>query len=363
MEQAGFEVSWSNDLSPKKHRMFEANFGDHPSEHVFELGDLQSVDASTMPSPFDVAWASFPCTDLSVAGGRAGLNKGSSSAFWLFVKNLASMKEARPPVIALENVTGFVSSRAGRDISSAIRALNGLGYSVDVINLDARRFVPQSRPRLFLVGVRGAVKDDARDSPLRPNWLDALFDDPGLRTHRAALPTPPDLLSSGLTELVEKLPDEDARWWNDDAIAKFRSSLSDLQQQRLSELIRSPTPVARSAFRRMRHGVPRWEIRSDDIAGCLRTARGGSSRQALVYVSEGRVRVRWMTPMEYARLMGAGDYRLEGVPPYDAYSAFGDAVCVPVVTWLSNYYLRPLLENRVDQSSNNIDLTRVDSVA
>ena len=51
-----------------------------------------------------------------------------------------------------------------------------------------------------------------------------------------------------------------------------------------------------------------WEIRSDDIAGCLRTARGGSSRQALVEAGHGELRVRWMTPREYARLQGAPEH-------------------------------------------------------
>ena len=44
-----------------------------------------------------------------------------------------------------------------------------------------------------------------------------------------------------------------------------------------------------------------------------------------------------MTPAEYALLMGAGDYRFESITLYDAYSGFGDAVCVPVVKWLGEH--------------------------
>jgi DNA (cytosine-5)-methyltransferase 1 len=90
-----------------------------------------------------------------------------------------------------------------------------------------------------------------------------------------------------------------------------------------------------------------WEIRPDDVAGCLRTARGGSSKQAVVQAGHGQVRVRWMTPREYARLMGAPEYRLDGLRRNQALFGFGDAVCVPVVTWLASHYLMPLLRGEL----------------
>ena len=62
------------------------------------------------------------------------------------------MEDDRPSVVALENVVGLATSHGGEDLSAAIAELNRLGYSVDVLTLDARRCVPQSRPRLFLVG-------------------------------------------------------------------------------------------------------------------------------------------------------------------------------------------------------------------
>lgn len=343
LERASMSVVWSNDLSVKKHRMYQGHFS-LSKDHTFALADLQTLSVHEMPSDLDVAWASFPCTDLSLAGARGGLSTGASSAFWFFVRNLAALGKRRPRVIALENVTGFVSSRAGRDIAAAIRALNGLGYSVDVLNIDARRFLPQSRPRLFLIGLLNPPTDDPRESDLRPDWLAPLFEDPSLATHRMALPSAPPLVNDGLTALVERLDENDPRWWDQPALERFRASLSDLQAARLESMVEVPDPMARSAFRRMRNGVPRWEIRPDDVAGCLRTARGGSSRQAVVWTAGGRVRVRWMTPLEYARLMGAGDYRIGDTTIYDAYSGFGDAVSVPVVEWIARNYIRPHLD-------------------
>src|SRR5690606_39094805 len=86
-----------------------------------------------------------------------------------------------------------------------------------------------------------------------------------------------------------------------------------------------------------------WEVRPDDISGCLRTARGGSSKQAVVRLGNKRVQVRWMTALEYARLMGADDYNLSTARTNQALFGFGDAVAVPAVAWLAEHYLLPLV--------------------
>src|SRR5690606_4321850 len=138
----------------------------------------------------------------------------------------------------------------------------------------------------------------------------------------------------GLSSIVESVPPEDERWWDERRTAAFLASLSAIQAERLDALRKAKGISYRTAYRRTRNGVPMWEIRSDDIAGCLRTASGGSSKQALVKAGRGEVRVRWMTPREYARLMGADDYRLDGVRRNQALFGFGDAVCVPAVAWL-----------------------------
>ena len=62
-------------------------------------------------------------------------------------------------------------------------------------------------------------------------------------------------------------------------------------------------------------------------------------------LGHGETRIRWMTPREYATLMGTPTFPLDGVKQHHAYSGFGDAVCAPVVEWLSRHYLVPLLES------------------
>lgn len=345
LESVGFDVVWSNDLEPAKREMYAGHFRDDPQGHTFRLGDVADVKGSAIPTELDLAWASFPCTDLSVAGWRRGLEGKHSSTFWHFTRVLQEMGAGRPSVVALENVTGMATSRGGEDLVVAIRELNSLGYSVDVLTLDARRFLPQSRPRLFIVGSLNApAQDERRISALRPDWLQAPFNDPSLVTHRAVLPDPPPLLTSGLSEQVQRIDPMDSRWWDDARREAFVSSLSPIQLERLEHLVKGRTVSYRTAYRRTRHGVAVWEIRADDVAGCLRTARGGSSKQAIVKAGRGEVSVRWMTPREYARLMGAGEYRLGGLRTNQALFGFGDAVCVPVVSWLARNYLMPLVQ-------------------
>ena len=86
------------------------------------------------------------------------------------------------------------------------------------------------------------------------------------------------------------------------------------------------------------------ELRTDGIAGCLRTPRGGSGRQILFKGGEGQYFARLLTPRECARLMGANDFVMKDTLPLNqALFGFGDAVCVPAIEWIARYYLNPVV--------------------
>jgi len=353
LESAGFRVVWANDYEPDKKAMYDAQFPES-TDHVFALGDIAAVSAQDLPVGASLAWASSPCTDLSLAGGRAGLAGVQSGTFWHFIRLLRDLGERRPEVVVLENVVGLATSHGGDDLTAAIRAFNGLGYSIDVLVIDARRFVPQSRPRLFLVGsLNPPAESDGCESELRPDWLQWVFSDSSLRTHRATLPPPPPPKIDGLSDLVEEVPMGDSRWWDRDRTGAFVTSLSAMQRERVS-VLRQGEVKYRTAYRRTRRGVAVWEVRADDISGCLRTARGGSSKQAVVRLGEGQLHVRWMTPREYARLMGAGQYDLSTARTNQALFGFGDAVAVPAVNWLAEHYLMPLV--RGEMGSRQVEI-------
>lgn len=348
LEAVGLSVVWSNDYEPKKKTMYRGHFLDTDNEHMFVLGDVGNITGHDMPAHLSLAWASFPCTDLSLAGNGKGIRDGESKTFWDFTRILKEMGERAPEVVCLENVPGLATSNGGEDLRAAVRALNNLGYSIDVLSLDARRFVPQSRERLFLIGAKARpTEQDELVSELRPSSLEFIRSDSSLITHAAVLPRPPSYLKGGLGNVIEDMSDDDSRWWDANRISSAMASLSSTQAHRIELLKQLKRPIYRTGYRRTRNGKPVWEFRDDDISGCLRTARGGSSKQALLRICNGTVKIRWMTPLEYARLMGAGDYRLGTVSDSQSIYGFGDAVCVPAVTWLAENYLIPLLSKDI----------------
>ena len=93
------------------------------------------------------------------------------------------------------------------------------------------------------------------------------------------------------------------------------------------------------------------ELRTDGIAGCLRTPKGGSGRQILFKAGYGEYTARLLTPRECARLMGADEYKMS-VPLNQALFGFGDAVCVPVVSWIAEHYLNPVVDELELRDSN-----------
>lgn len=348
LEQHGVSVIFANDIEPAKRAIYAANF----DASDFVLGDVRNIVGGDIPE-IDLATASFPCTDLSLAGNRAGLRGAESSMFYEFARVLREMRGRRPRAVLLENVVGFATSHNGADLASAVGELNSLGYICDIFALDARRFVPQSRPRMFIVGSleRLTSPNDWGPSELRPEWVRRFVEShPKLKTQAMPLSLGPTAVST-LSDVVERLRPTDPRWWESERVRRFVSSLSAVQTDRLARLASARRRSWATAYRRTRRGEAVWEIRGDEISGCLRTARGGSSKQALVQAGRGAVRVRWMTPVEYARLQGAPDFDASTVSENRALSGLGDAVCVPVVSWITRNYLDPLVAGELTARS------------
>ena len=107
-----------------------------------------------------------------------------------------------------------------------------------------------------------------------------------------------------------------------------------------------------TVYRRCRNDEMRAEVRFDNLAGCLRTPRGGSARQIVMVIDNGRVRFRWMSPREYARLQGAPDFVL-AENTIQSLFGFGDGVCVPVIRWMDKNILTPIFEDHVAQSTGS----------
>lgn len=225
-------------------------------------------------------------------------------------------------------------------------ALNSLGYSVDSFIIDALRFVPQSRKRLFIIGTVGRSFPDEEkiyESDLRPKELiKFILGHSELQWRIRNLPPLPGS-DRALSAIIEDLPETSPEWWSAERADYLLSQMSTRHRMIANHLIHGPAWSYGTVFRRMRNGKSTAELRVDGIAGCLRTPRGGSAKQILFKAGYGSYFVRWLTPNECARLMGADNYNIT-VPRDQALFGFGDAVCVPVIEWIAQHYLQPVLE-------------------
>jgi DNA (cytosine-5)-methyltransferase 1 len=348
LEAQGWTLAFANDIDPLKLEMYRGQFPDVNGH--FNLGDVHELSVDLVPS-VTLATASFPCNDLSLAGARAGLGGKQSSAFWGFVRILTEMAHRRPPLVLIENVPGFLTSRDGADFKEALKALNNLGYAVDSFVLDAVRFVPQSRQRLFVVGVLdtqfklSGPKGEYGffESEVRPRALaDFILAHPDIHWSVRSLPPPPNSGGVSLKTIIEDLPDAAPEWWNQERVDYLLNQMSPRHREKAEEMMAGAEWSYGTIFRRVRNGKSMAELRTDGIAGCLRTPRGGSGRQILLKAGQGKCFARLVTPREAARLMGADEYRLN-VPLNQALFGFGDAVCVPVVSWIAEHYLNPVV--------------------
>jgi len=349
LESAGWNILYANDIDKTKERLYNAHFQD--KNNHFHLGDIHMLDADSIPD-ISLATASFPCTDLSLAGRREVLAGQHSSAFWGFINVLKNMADRRPPIVLLENVEGFLSSNKGKDFEDALLALNELGYAVDAFVINASFFVPQSRLRLFIVGRQkknngGYVMDKQQLSiyqdHIRPKKLaDFILDHPQINWSIRSLPNLPKERLNSLKDIVDDPPDNSIDWWNQERVEYLLNQTFERHRNLIELLKKGNEYTYLTAFRRVREGKSMAEIRSDGIAGCLRTPKGGSARQILLRVGKGELKIRFISPRECSRLMGAGDYQITG-SFNESLFGFGDAVCVPVVTWIANNYLNPLL--------------------
>lgn len=348
LDRAGWKTVWANDIDPDKWGMYQYHFAD-PDSH-FSLGDVHELNPKSIPQT-TLATASFPCTDLSLAGARRGLAGNGSGAFWGFIDAIQGMGDSKPPFILLENVTGFLTSNEGNDFRDACLALNKLGYAVDAFIIDAVHFVPQSRQRLFVVGTLSGLaldcEEDAKaffEGPCRPAALaDFILWHPEILWNVRELPVPPKRKLS-LNDVLEDLSPNSKYWWSSDRANYLLNQMSDRHRRIADEMIRSHNLSCATVFRRVRNGRSMAELRNDGIAGCLRTPRGGSGRQILFLAGHGKFSVRLLTPRECAHLMGASEYKLSpSLSLNTALFGFGDAVCVSVVEWIGLNYLNPLL--------------------
>ena len=359
MARAGLGTDWrclfANDFDHKKSRMYRRNWRDD----VLKTEDVGELTMRDLPGHADLAWASFPCQDLSLAGGGAGLKGDRSGTFWPFwglIKGLIAERRA-PPMIMIENVCGTLTSHGGKDFAAICAALREGGYRCGALVVDAALFVPQSRPRLFILAVRKDVEVPVgllRDGPSAP-WhtpaLRAAFRKLPPADQGAwiwwSLPLPPPRRVR-FADLIEDEPDS-VDWHQQEETQRLLAMMSQRNRSKVESAQADDPPIVGAIYKRTRRDdqgrkVQRAEVRFDGVAGCLRTPAGGSSRQLVMVVRRKSVRSRLISSRETARLMGLPDSYELPANYNEAYHLTGDGVVVPVVRHLGAYLLEPVLE-------------------
>jgi DNA (cytosine-5)-methyltransferase 1 len=358
LSKSNWNCVFANDISNDKQEIYIENYGSGD----FWLGDIWDIakDSKLIPENIFLYTASFPCTDLSVAGGRAGLAGKESGTLNALIEILRKKKSigSAPMVVMLENVRGFLTSHQGKDVEQTVEYLSELGYFVDIIELDAIDFSAQSRPRVFVI----AVEEELARRGMKIKSGSQLFDEwwadfekyPYLRSDRIKkiilsneslnwalfdIELPPKS-NIRLADVIETdISDNSNLWWNQERKDHLLSQMSDNHKAILNVMASGSNYSYGTVYRRMRKGKSMAEMRTDGYAGCLRTPRGGSSKQIVICAGKGSWDVRLLTPREYARLQGVRDCFKLPDNANKGYFAMGDAVCVPVIEFISENIL------------------------
>ncbi len=355
MARAGLGDAWecvfANDFDEKKADVYKQNWGD---DHL-TVKDVRQVDVSELPGEADLAWASFPCQDLSLAGNGAGLQSERSGSFWPFWELMRGLKNEKrnPKMILLENVYGALTSHGGKDFAALCAAMVDIGYLVGAVVIDAAHFVPQSRTRLFVVAVRAdlsipdAVLSHGQDLMWHPDAIQKAarhFSDKVIKNWIWwNIPIPP-ARTQDFIDIIEDNP-VGVNWNSESDTRKLLDMMSDINLKKVEAAQAAGVRMVGGVYRRTRNGEQRAEVRFDNVSGCLRTPTGGSSRQLLLIVEGENIRSRLLSPREAARLMGLSDaYQLP--QNYNAaYHLAGDGVVVPVVSYIARHLITPVLQH------------------
>jgi DNA (cytosine-5)-methyltransferase 1 len=361
MARLGLGNEWdclmANDICPKKVTTYTNNFGN--KEVVCR--DIYSLTSSELPDIADLVWGSFPCQDLSLAGNGAGLDGKRSGTFKKLISLISDLKSENrlPKIVVLENVVGAITSHEGEDFRAIMSALTALGYNVGPLVIDGALFVPQSRPRLFIVAttVKKSKLGTLSAESMNPKWhpqnlvhaYKHLSDNLKAKWIWWNLDTPP-ARQRKLADIIEH-NQTDVEFLSQDEVSSLLGMMSEVNLSKIDTARLKGELQVGALYKRVRKQsdgtkVQRAEVRFDDTAGCLRTPTGGSSRQTLIFINGEKTEARLLTRREAARLMGVPETYQLPTKYNDAYHVFGDGLVVPAVSWLESNILRPILQLR-----------------
>ncbi len=355
LEQAGFKVGWQVEIDEYATRVLEKHWPD-----VTRFRDVREHGVNNL-KPVDLICGGFPCTDVSVAGRRAGLAGKQSGLWWEFHRIIA---ELAPRWIVIENVAGLLSSGNRQDMGAIIGALGKLGYMGAYRVLDAQYFgVAQRRRRVFIVGYLG----DGRAAEVLFERKSSAWDPAPSREKEqknAATLTRGSSASRGVNPPGRRREDDVnlvvatpiARPLVASGTNHYDPSQQTYVAYGVSENQRAEvrlTPYSRQIATgggKPGQGYP--------CVAFANVADGSSARNATDLVPPltnrhgdpgsvaGLLGVRRLTPVECERLQGFPDHWTAGQSDSARYRQLGNAVCVPVAQWLGERIIATQMESQ-----------------
>lgn len=141
-ERAGFDIAWQVEIDDYANRVLAKHW-----PHVSRFRDVRECGAATL-APVDVICGGFPCQPHSLAGRR--LASADERDLWGEFARI--IREIRPRWVVAENVSGLLSSEAGRFFGRVLGDLAACGYDAEWDCLPASAFgAPHQRDRVWVV--------------------------------------------------------------------------------------------------------------------------------------------------------------------------------------------------------------------
>lgn len=301
--KAGGRCVFTSEWDKYCQQTYKENFKEQPA------GDITLIDKKNGIPTHDVLVAGFPCQPFSIAGVSKKISLGRKHGFqdekqgnlFFEIVKILKAQQPRPKAFLLENVKNLRSHDNGNTYKVILRELNSLGYHIFAEVIDAAKYVPQHRERIFIVGF------DKKRYP-RVNF---------------SFPIPPRnraKLSSILSRKVDsKYTLTDRLWKYLQAYAKKHKSNGNGFGYGLVD------PAKQNKTRTL----------------SARYYKDGSE----ILIKQKGKNPRRLTPKECARLMGFDRSFRIPVSDTQAYKQFGNSVVVPVVHSIAKQIVSHLVSN------------------
>jgi DNA (cytosine-5)-methyltransferase 1 len=300
-QNLGGHCVFSDEWNKYARKTYEANFGEVP------FGDITELNENNIPD-HDILIAGFPCQPFSIAGvskknalGRAHGFKDETQGT-LFFDIVRILERKKPKIFLLENVKNLKSHDNGKTFKVIRGALEELGYSFHSQVLDGKRFVPQHRERVVMVGFNRDYFHD-REQFQYPDMPET---------------------NHAIKDILVDNPD-------------FKYTLSDKLWNYLQDY----------ALKHKNKGNG-FGFGLTDLNGISRTisARYYKDGAEILIPQEGR-NPRRLTPRECARLQGYPDnFIIDAVSDNQAYRQFGNSVIVPLMQTIGTNIVQELMREQ-----------------